>query len=1029
MIYELINILLLFSNRREMAVATADVALSDGNWVEESLNTQNNDSQILPQFQLIIVKELHQVISVLHNVSIDVVILDLSFQDSQDWKIISRVQSLAPNIAIVVTSDWEDEVSQKLAVSIGVQDYLIKTETTPQQLRQRLLYAIERQRRQALQKKPARTMQKNQRIKATLLAQKDSLDRFRHAMQCQRRLDEQIKQYMEAVQKSQQILIDSSAFLALQESKNWLRFLSEATYEGIMLHNNGVILHVNHALANMIGYKIYELIGKDCFAFVTSESQELIRKNILCNYEKPYEVVVVKKDGSTMFVEIQGKIITYEGKRMQVVAIRDITERKQIEEARQIREKFWRKQSQTLVQLAQSKTFQQGNLNAALREITEATARTLEVERVGVWLYNSDYSKIECIDLYEHSTKQHTCGTVLLKEDYPTYFRALEVERTIAAHDALHDKRTQELSSYLCVFKIVSMLDAPIWLRGRLVGVVCHEHTGNMRQWTLEEENFAGSISDFVTLELEANERNAAQLALQHSEARFRAIFECSSLGIGLVDMKARIVDSNPALCQILGYSKKELCGKRFTNFVDKQLEDREMYKQLVSGCSDRLELERRFLHKDGRLVWTYLSVSLIPSTNGEPEFFLVMVEDITERKQTELKLLESKEAAEAGSRAKSEFLATMSHELRTPLNAIMGLSQLLQQEMVGSLNQKQKEYVNCIYSSGEHLLALINDILDLSKVEAEKEELLRLPLPVKQLCDYVISTVRERAMDKGLQLITEIDPEVNICNADDRRIKQMLLNLLTNAIKFTSTGKVSLVVEKVPQGITFTVSDTGIGIEPDQLQFLFEPFKQLDSRLNRQYEGTGLGLALTRKLARLHGGDVIVESTLGEGSRFTLFLPNQPRQEVGEWGRRGDGEKEQNISSTQDLNPETQPFSCATKRILLVEKEEHTATLLQDYLQAIGYEVEWRREVDSFLERIRSRQPDLILLDEELLGHDGDLLTNVRQQLDLQDLPIVMMLSIGSIKTQINQTGANDYVTKPIGIVQLESILIRYLS
>ncbi len=560
------------------------------------------------------------------------------------------------------------------------------------------------------------------------------------------------------------------------------------------------------------------------------------------------------------------------------------------------------------------------------------------------------------------------------------------------------------------------------------MGVVCHEHIGNIRRWTLEEENFAGSISDFVTLALEANERNAAQLALQRSEARFRAIFERSSLGIGLVDMKARIVDSNPALCRILGYSKEELCGKRFTDFVDKQLEDRELYKQLVSGCSDRLELERRFLHKDGRLVWTYLSVSFIPSTNGKPEFFLAMVEDITERKQTELKLRESKEAAEAGSRAKSEFLATMSHELRTPLNAIMGLSQLLQQELVGSLNQKQKEYINCIYSSGEHLLALINDILDLSKVEAGKEELLRLPISVQQLCDYVISTVHDRAMDKGLQLIAEIDPEVDTCIADDRRIKQMLLNLLTNAIKFTPTGKVSLVVEKVPQGITFTVSDTGIGIEPNQLQFLFEPFKQLDSQLNRQYEGTGLGLALTRKLARLHGGDLTVESTLGEGSRFSLFLPNQVQKEVREWGRKGVGEKEQNISSTQDISSETQPLYCA-KRILLVEQEEHTATLLQDYLKAIGYEVEWRCEINSFLERIRSMQPDLILLDEELLGQDGDLLTNVRRQQDLQDLPIVMILSVGSIKNNINQAGANDYVTKPIGIVQLESILLRYLS
>jgi PAS domain S-box-containing protein len=470
-----------------------------------------------------------------------------------------------------------------------------------------------------------------------------------------------------------------------------------------------------------------------------------------------------------------------------------------------------------------------------------------------------------------------------LKANFPAYFQALEEQRSIAAHDACNDNRTQELSEpYLSAFGIASVLNAPIWLGGHLVGVVCHEQISRIRQWTVEEENFAGSIADFVTLAIEASERNAAQEALKQSEAEFRAIFERSSVGIGLVDMKARIVDTNPALCQMLGYTREELSGKRFTDFIFKQEGDLELYKQLVFGIRDRLEMERRFLHKDHRFVWALVSISIMSSTNGEPEYFLAMIEDITERKQTELELCESKEAAEAGSRAKSEFLATMSHELRTPLNAIMGLSQLLQQEMVGSLNDKQKEYVNCIYSSGEHLLALINDILDLSKVEAGKEELFLSKLLVQELCEYVISTVRDRAEEKGLQLVTEIDEKADTCIADERRVKQMLLNLLTNAIKFTPAGKVCLEIKKVPQGIKFTVSDTGIGIEQSQFKFLFEPFKQLDSRLNRQYEGTGLGLALTRKLARLHGGDVTVESILGKGSQFTLFLPDRPLQTEG---------------------------------------------------------------------------------------------------------------------------------------------------
>ncbi len=522
------------------------------------------------------------------------------------------------------------------------------------------------------------------------------------------------------------------------------------------------------------------------------------------------------------------------------------------------------------------------------------------------------------------------------------------------------------------------------------------------------------------------------QAALRQSEAQFRAIFQRSSIGIGLVDMKARIVDTNPALSQIIGYSREELYGKRFTDIICKQAGDLELYKQLLSGIEERLEMERQLFHRDRKLVWTLLNVSLIPNRHGKPKFCLAMIEDISKRKQTELQLLASKEAAEAGSRAKSQFLATMSHELRTPLNAIMGLSQFLQQEMVGNLNDKQQKYIDCIYQSGEHLLALINDILDLSKVEAGKEELSPSKLHIRDLCNYVISTVRDCAWEKGLQLTTNIDPQAETCIADDRRFKQMLLNLLTNAIKFTPKGKVSLEVKKVTRGITFTVIDTGIGIAPEELEFLFTPFKQLDSRLNRQYEGTGLGLALTRKLARLHGGDVTLESTVGEGSRFTIFLPVINAEE-----------NDQSRTNT-DSNPYTSVNSHisgvytapTTKRILLVEREKRAAKLLQDYLQAIGFQVEHLQNPREFLDKLYAQQPDLILLDgdwqRDSLEEDDrgwDLLAQLRQNQDWQNLPVVMMISASTKDKSPYPVGANEYLTKPLRIVQLESIIMKYLS
>ncbi|KOP26910.1 histidine kinase [Hapalosiphon sp. MRB220] len=764
---------------------------------------------------------------------------------------------------------------------------------------------------------------------------------------------------------------------------------------------------------------------------------------------------------------------------MQFVPIGDITGNRQVEEALHKKEICLRKQSKTLIQLAKSKTLQQGNLKAALREITEAAAQTIEVERVSVWLYNIDHSTVECVDLYDTITQVHSSGMSLLKANFPAYFHSLEEQRSIAAHDACNDNRTQELSEpYLSAFGIASLLNAPIWLGGRLVGVVCHEHIGRIRQWTLEEENFAGSIADFVTLAIEASERKAAQEALQQSEAEFRAIFERSSIGIALIDMQVQIVDINPALCQTLGYNREDLSGKHFTDYIFQSEGDLKLYQQLISGNCDRLEMERRFLHQNGKLVWTLVSISLISSPNGEPEYFLAMIEDISERKHTELALFESKEAAEAGSRAKSEFLATMSHELRTPLNAIMGLSQLLQQEMVGNLNDKQKEYVDCIYSSGEHLLALINDILDLSKVEAGKEELFLSQLLVEDLCEYVISTVRDRAEEKKLQLLTKIDPQAKFCLGDQRRVKQMLLNLLTNAIKFTPAGKVCLEVKKVPQGLIFRVSDTGIGIDSSQFKFLFEPFKQLDSRLNRQYEGTGLGLALTRKLARLHGGDVTVDSVLGQGSQFTLFLPDQvPLQQE---GKQLSGEivgvnnqqyfEQLNTVKTTAFNYSSSdgnlyqpqykedysatshyPATYVTKKILLVHNEQQTAILMRDYLQVIGYYVELINNSTDFWERVQHQKPDLVLLDLELAGDMNAwyLLSTVRQNPDLQDLIVVTLApnaiatnnddlnvncccantTVEILRNRALEAGANACLSKPIGIAQIESILIEYFG
>ncbi|MCU0536311.1 MAG: ATP-binding protein [Hydrococcus sp. Prado102] len=232
------------------------------------------------------------------------------------------------------------------------------------------------------------------------------------------------------------------------------------------------------------------------------------------------------------------------------------------------------------------------------------------------------------------------------------------------------------------------------------------------------------------------------------------------------------------------------------------------------------------------------------------------------------------KQQSEAANCAKSEFLSHMNHELRTPLTGILGFARMLKDEIYGPLNPKQQQYACAIASSGEHLLSLVNDFLDISKIEANREELFLETIAVKDLCVSSLSMLESRSSEQGLDLLLEITPDIDFCTVDRRRIQQILINLLSNAIKFTEVGSVTLKVQRNGDMLDFCVIDTGIGIKKADQDKLFQPFQQINSSLSRKHKGTGLGLTLSRKLAQLHGGDITLISKEGQGSCFTLSLP-----------------------------------------------------------------------------------------------------------------------------------------------------------
>lgn len=364
---------------------------------------------------------------------------------------------------------------------------------------------------------------------------------------------------------------------------------------------------------------------------------------------------------------------------------------------------------------------------------------------------------------------------------------------------------------------------------------------------------------------------------LRESEERFRTMFEKAAISIALADLDGQIIDSNPAFEKMLGYSSNELRSMSFMDYTHPEdvQTNVELFEEAVWGKRDNYRMEKRYIRKDGSIVWVSLVSSIVKDADGKPMFLIAMMEDITEIKKLE-DIRHEKERLEIANRAKSEFLATMSHELRTPLNSIIGFSELLKEGIYGKLNGKQEQYVGNVVTSSKFLLNLINDILDLSKVEAGKIELVKEKISLPVTIGETIVLVKERASKHNVQIIQEFDPQLGDIEADKLRFKQILFNLLSNAVKFSKKegGTVTITTKKDGDMAKFSVSDTGIGIKEDDMGKLFNDFAQASPEISKEYGGTGLGLVITKKLVELHGGSITVESKYGEGSTFTFYLP-----------------------------------------------------------------------------------------------------------------------------------------------------------
>ncbi len=764
------------------------------------------------------------------------------------------------------------------------------------------------------------------------------------------------------------------------------------------LDKDGVFVQINQTELDWLGYEREELLGKVRFRSLLSPESVQVFDQLFAVVQKrgfgePVEYEVVRKDGSRFPVLVNATARMDEtGNFLHSRAtVFDITERKK-QEKRQSR------QRQTLEKLA---------LGVSRSEILESIIQYLsqELPEAVCSILIVDAEKRQLLlgarsGLPTGVSAISQCGVIQDKISPPTVSQrpSLGIYHQLMQNAGFAAQHTE-------------------WIvagNGQLLGALVI-HWRQIKPISPDDMELMIEAAHWAGIAIE-NVNTREQLR------KLSTAVDQSPAATVITDLKGDITYVNPRFTDVTGYSLTEAIGKN-PRILKSGRTPPEVYQDLWQTIAAGQEWKGEFLNRkrNGGLFWEKASITAIRDEQGAVSAYLAVKEDITEQKFAQQALLRAKEEAESATRMKSAFLANMSHEIRTPMNAILGFTELLLRD--DSLSVQQRHYLTTVSRSGEHLLELLNDVLETSKIEAGQMRINSAPFDIRLMLDYLDSMFRQKIEDKSLVFSVDADRlEYGHFVADQQKLRQIVINLLGNALKFTQAGRIDLRVWTEPCSgseptecyLFFEVADTGIGIAAAEQESIFQVFSQ--TREGAQIGGTGLGLSISRSLARMMGGDIVVESEPGKGSCFRVHICARAvvAAKLRPMKKRVVGLVE----------------SGARRRILIVDDEILNREFLQSFLLQIGFDVAEATDGDTALGLIASWQPDLVLMDVMMPGMDGNATTRkIREQWPELKVVGVSANVFEEAERKAYESGMNLYVRKPYKEIELLHAIGEMLS